>query len=118
MSGYFNLEAKFSYEAEPHDQLEMFDLLDNVVDHLYELGAHDVNVVADGEGTFTLSLAVDNRPGEIIETVIGRGMGTVRAAFHACEASTPNWPKINEMLDSVSLTSAKAVHAERRLTAV
>lgn len=110
---YYMLEATFEYKSEPSDEFTMDQTLDRVVDHLYDLDAQDVSVVANCDaGEFVLSHVVNAHPGESIETVLGRGMGTVRAAFHASEAKTHGWPDVSDMLLYVS------VHPSREQVAV
>ncbi|KAA1378314.1 hypothetical protein [Aeromicrobium fastidiosum] len=109
---FYTLEATFAYVAYESDSYTMDATLDQIVDHLLDLDARDVSLVADlgddqSDGQFALSLIVPSHPGESIETVLGRGMGTVRAAFHACEAATPGWPSLSEMLTYVSVQPSR-----------
>lgn len=105
---YYTLDATFDYVPGEGEPTELDTMLDNVVEHLMDLDARDVNIVADTSiNTFALSHVVLAHPGESIETVLGRGMGTVRAAFHACEAGTPGWPSLDKMLTYVAVTPSR-----------
>lgn len=90
----FAVEADFSYKFAAADG-DIVAFMDTVVDHLTEaLHAEDVFVVLDEDrATFALHTLVPSYEGESVETIVGKGMGLFRTAFHACNASTPNWPK-------------------------
>lgn len=88
----FAVEADFNYKFDG-DGGDIVAFMDTVVDHLTEaLEAKDVFVILDEDAqTFTLSSLVTSYEGESVETIVGKGMGLFRTAFHACNASTPNW---------------------------
>ena len=89
----FAVEADFSYTFDD-DGGDIVAFMDTVVDHLVEaLGADDVFVVLNEDvQTFSISTLVPSYEGESVETIVGKGMGLFRTAFHACDAVTPNWP--------------------------
>ena len=107
----FSLDAAFSYTlVEGEDSIVEF--LDAVSDHLDELGAADVLIVADEDAqTFTISQLVASHDGESIETVVGKGMGLLRTAFHACQGTTSGWPTSREALVSVRVTQTALIGA-------
>ncbi|MDQ1745785.1 MAG: hypothetical protein QOD07_48 [Frankiaceae bacterium] len=121
---YWLLEADFSYtmtesdgEHTGYDDITQF--LDAVVTHLEDaLAVEDVTLVLDEEGqAFSVSLLVTSPAEESIETVVGKGMGLLRTAFHACDGHTPGWPGLKQMLMGVKVSQAKlaaAPVAERR----
>lgn len=102
---YCTVDASFRYLPAETDEFTMDETLDQIVDHLYELGVEDLNVVADTvKSIVDISLAVPAHSGDSIETVIGKAMGMLRTAFHACDAGTPGWPSTSwEMLLTASV---------------
>lgn len=103
----FVLDARFSYTV-GSEEAPIHEFLDLVTDHLDDLGARDVLIVLDEDvKEFTLSHVVTSNAGESIETVVGKGMGVIRTAFHACEGHTPSWPKLPEVLLYVGVTPAE-----------
>jgi hypothetical protein len=80
-----------------------------IVSHLYDLDAQDVFLAIDHKAaTFTLSLMVEAQE-EKMESIIAKGLGTMRSAFHACGASTPDWPTASEAMVKVEACSASIV---------
>lgn len=105
---HYALEAHFGYMLTGEESIVPF--LDAVTEHLRELGVEDVFVVSDEtEREFTTSQLVTSNAGESIETVVGKGMGALRAAFHACQGQTPDWPMPKEALLSVSVSPVRVV---------
>lgn len=103
----FVIDARFSYTPKA-EEAPISDFLDLVMEHLDELGARDVFIALDQDRReFTLSHVVISNAGESIETVVGKGMGVLRTAFHACEGDTPSWPKFPEVLLYVGVTPAQ-----------
>lgn len=102
------LEASFSYTFSDDETPDISSFLDQVVDHLQDdLGVGDVTVVLDkGVSEFSMSLLIPSYDQESIETVVGKGMGLLRTAFHKCEAHTPGWPTVHEALLGVKVTPA------------
>lgn len=115
MNNLFTLEADFQYIAEPNDP-PMEDFLDLAYTHLVdELGARGVNIISDGiDRTLSVSLTVEAPLHESVETTIGRGMGTLRTAFHTCGAGTPGWPTA----DLVEFCSVRLVQTSDHLAFV
>lgn len=106
-SVYFTLDAAFSYSfTEDAAENDITSALDSIVEHLEDcLGVEDVFVVCDEHArTFTVSQLVASNELDSIETVVGRGMGALRTAFHACDNHTPGWPSPQEALLSVHVS--------------
>lgn len=104
----YAVEADFTYSFDGEGG-DIVAFMDSVVDHINEsLDADDVFVVLNEDNqSFTISCVVTSPDGESIETVVGKGMGLFRTAFHACNGSTPDWPTLNEALRSVRATLAE-----------
>lgn len=106
---YYALEAHFSYDLTGGDE-SIVPFLDAVTEHLRELGVEDVFVVSDEAAhEFTTSQLITSTAGESIETVVGKGMGALRTAFHTCQGQTPGWPATREALLSVSVSPVQVV---------
>jgi hypothetical protein len=72
----------------PLDSLD--GALDRVMDELVKLGTVDPSVSAElDKALVEVSLAID---AETPEDAVAAGAGTVRAALHAAELHTRNWP--------------------------
>lgn len=108
------LEAVFSYvftedDNDDHNEYDnITSFLDGVVTHLEnDLSYEGVTVVLNEEKSmFVCSLLVPSASEESIETVVGKGMGAIRTAFHACNGHTPGWPALKEILQGVHVTPA------------
>lgn len=101
---YFTVEADFKYDIDS-EAIPTEEFFDAVAGHLAQLGAEDIMIVLDGDSRcFSLSLLVASREHESIETVVGKGMGLMRTAFHACDARTPRWPSMDKALRSMLVT--------------
>lgn len=102
-SRHYALDARFSYTLTP-DEKSIVKFMDRVVAHLESLGVEDVMVVSDEDAqTFMISQLVGSSEGETIETVVGKGMGALRTAFHVCDGRTDDWPTPREALLGVEI---------------
>jgi len=108
--------ANFTYQfADP--SADASDFFDEVVGHLHALDTDDVFVSVDYKAkAFYLSLLVTSKPHEKVEQVIAQGMGTMRTAFQACGASTPDWPEPDKAIVSVDVASVNATLNEEAPT--
>lgn len=100
MTDYYSMEATFTYVMVPADgDVPIGDYIDCVVDHLQnELGVSDVQVVLDKrEQSFTIGLLTSALAQDSAEAIVGRGMGALRTALHACGVHTPSWPMIDDL---------------------
>ena len=106
----YTLEADFQYIVEPQDALTMEQFLDLAYEHLVsELLVADLNIISEeATRSLSVSLSVSAPSGESVETTIGRGLGTLRTAFHACGAGTPNWPT-TELVEFCSVRLVQTV---------
>lgn len=104
-ANYYTLDAKFSYTLGDDDDIVVF--LDDVVQHLEDLGVDDVIVALDSaDQVFTVSQLIGSTTGESVETVVGKGLGALRTAFHACNGGTNGWPTIKEAFLGVNVEPA------------
>lgn len=101
----YGLDASFKFTSVGDDAPLMEDWLDSVSDHLDELHAKDVSIVSEGESSaFTISLVVEVKDDAEIHDVVKVGISTLRTAFHACGAGTPDWPTTVEAMGIVSIS--------------
>jgi hypothetical protein len=121
MKPSFVLEAEFGYtfeagitpEGEVAEPGDISAFLDSVVDHLDKLDTQDVSLVLDAAtAVFWVSILIPSQEEESIETVVGKGMGLLRTAFHACNANTQSWPTVKEAFKGVRVTPARVIAAE------
>ncbi len=95
---YYELETMFLYTQEDTEP-PIDELVDNVDSHLIDLGAKGVHIVLDtASQTVTVAMSLSANPGESPETTLGKGMGSIRTAFHYCGANTPGWPSARELV--------------------
>jgi hypothetical protein len=94
------MEATFQYEPFGEDDTSAFgDFIDCAVEHLRDLNVSDVNVVLDKMvQSFTISILTEALERDSAETIIGKGMGAIRTAFHHCGVHTPNWPPVDDFI--------------------
>jgi hypothetical protein len=85
------------------EELERF--LDRVMDELLKLyGVEDSTLTASlAEGRFSIMLTVE---APYPESAAAIGMSTIRTAFHAAGASTPEWPMFHELSIEAALVGA------------
>lgn len=94
----FQIEADFCYHRESQDP-DLAGFLDLVYEHLtVALDCPPVSLVSEGDRSFTVLMTVEASDGQLPEEIMGGGLSTLRAAFHAVGAATPGWPvlKISE----------------------
>lgn len=91
---YHTVGADFHYRFTDPANADASAFFDDVVDHLQnKLDAEDVFLAVDHNSqTFRLSLLVGTPPEDKVEQIIKLAMDAMRTAFHACGASTPDWP--------------------------
>lgn len=103
----YALEASFKFHSNESDP-SLEDWLDGVSEHLSKLAAKDVSIASSGvDSTFAVSWVVEVADEAAIHDVVKTGMDALRTAFHACEASTADWP-----------TPAAAIHGGINVTLV
>lgn len=101
---FYALDASFSFVATDPSDPELADWLDSVSDHLAELGASDVSIVSESTSlVFTISLVVESATDEV-HAAVKDGIDTLRTAFHACGAGTPDWLTPGEALGGVRIS--------------
>jgi hypothetical protein len=106
---WYTVAAEFTYSF-THDAACACDCsiepyLESVVEHLDGLAADDVTLVVDEDAKwFSLSVLVSAYEAESIESVVGKALGLLRTAFHACDVATPGWPTNNEAVRFKSVT--------------
>lgn len=100
----YAIDASFNFTTtEPADPT-MVDWLDDVSGHLQLLQAKDVSIVSEGaSSSFTVSLVVEAAEEEL-HTAVKNVFDTLRTAFHACHAGTPDWPIAPEAMGGVRVT--------------
>lgn len=116
MNNVFSLEADFTYIPEPSaPPMEAF--LDLAWQHLVEkLDVRSLDIISDHEArSFSVSQSVEAPSQESVETTIGRALGTLRTAFHACGAGTPGWPT-SELVEFCSVRLVQTSSDHRHLT--
>lgn len=116
---YYALEVNFRYQPMSNDVVDMDGYLDMVVDHLHEAGTvEDITIVADlDERSFVVGFVVPSRENgtDGMQRAMAEGMAGLRAAFHATDGTTANWPNLDEMFRGVSIqpiTSAETARAD------
>lgn len=79
-------------EGKGHSDLDSF--IDEVMERLIDHGVEDPSIGGSlADGTFEVTVSVD-APGP--EGAVEDALGKIRAAIHAAEGGTPDWPQIRE----------------------
>ena len=106
---YYTVEADFSYDKFTSTE-HLTQFVDDVADHLYGLDGEDISISLNRDkAELSVSLLISSHEYESIETVVGKAMGMMRTAFHACNAATPHWPTIGQDFLSVHVRPAIVV---------
>jgi len=91
----YRLEADFAFHSTTPEGLTLNEFLDRVDIHLVDkLHGEDVTIVSDAKSSlFTVSMTAD---GESEAEAFNASLVKLRTAFHAEDASTPEWPTWTE----------------------
>lgn len=104
MSGFFEVELSFQPQG-AHESFESF--LDQVLEELDKIGVQADLTAALALFQATFSIPSDNySDGALIEA-----LSDLRAALHASDCGTPNWPDAYEVLGTRSVRAEDLVSA-------
>jgi hypothetical protein len=101
------VEVEVRLRVHRHDGDQPLEvMLNRVMEELITLGVEDPAIGADAStGEVEISLVVDEA--ELV-TALSVASGTVRAALHAAESSTPSWPRFEDRELRATFTEDRA----------